>query len=151
IGFNSKGVVGIGIDLPSWRQGEIRRRLAFYTELLDRVRAVPGVSSASLRQGTMMAEASLQGTEFTIAGQPAGAGRTQAVMCSLAVASSRPLGILFLAGGQFDYTDARESLPVVVISQSAARQYWSDENPLGRKIRVGPPQSDEPWLTIVGV
>lgn len=151
IGFNSKGVVGIGIDLPFWRQGDIRRRLAFYAELLDRVRAVPGVSSASLGQGNIMGEAALQGTEFTIAGQPAGAARSQALMCSVEAAYFRTLGIPLLAGRQLEYTDARESLPVVVISQSAARQYWSDENPLGRQIRVGPPQSDEPWLTIVGV
>jgi putative ABC transport system permease protein len=151
IGYNPTGVVGIGIDLPSWREGDIRRKLAFYTELLDRVRAVPGVSSASLGQGNTMGEASLQGPEFTIAGQPVSAVRRQALLCSIEAAYFRTLGIPLLAGRQFDSTDARESLPVAVISQSAARHYWRDENPLGRQIRVGPPQSDEPWLTIVGV
>ena len=151
IGFNSKGVVGIGIDLPSWREGDVRRRLAFYTELLDRVRAVPGVSSASLSQGNMMGEASLQGTEFTIAGQPAGAVHGQALTCSVEGSYFRTLGIALLSGRQFEPADARESLPVVVISQSAARQYWNNENPLGRQIRFGPAQSEEPWLTIVGV
>ena len=151
IGFNSKGVVGIGIDLPSWREGDVRRRLAFYTELLDRVRVVPGVSSASLSQGNIMGDASLQGTEFTIAGEPGGAKHGQALVCSVEGSYFRTLGIPLLRGRQFDAADARESLPVVVISRSTAKQYWSNENPLGRQIRFGPAQSEEPWLTIVGV
>jgi putative ABC transport system permease protein len=151
IGFNSKGVVGVGIDLPAWREGDVRRRLAFYTELLDRVRAVPGVSSASLSQGNILGDASLQGMEFTITGQPAGAVRGQALICSVEGSYFRTLGIPLLRGRQFEPADARESLPVVVISQSAARQYFSSENPLGRQIRFGPAQSEEPWLTIVGV
>lgn len=144
IGFNSKGVVGVGIDLPAWREGDVRRRLAFYTELLDRVRAVPGVSSASLSQGNILGDASLQGMEFTITGQPAGAVRGQALICSVEGSYFRTLGIPLLRGRQFEPADARESLPVVVISQSAARQYFSSENPLGRQIRFGPAQSEEP-------
>jgi putative ABC transport system permease protein len=149
IGFNSKGVVAMGIDLPSWREGDIQRRLTFYRELLDGVRAVPGVSSASLTQDNTMGEASLQGTEFT--GQPSGDIHGQALTCSVESSYFRTLGIPLLAGRQFEPTDTRESLPVAVISRSAARRYWPNENPLGRQIRLSPAQSDEPWLTIVGV
>ena len=59
IGFNSKGVVGIGIDLPSWREGDVRRRLAFYTELLDRVRAVPPAEGGADPRGTHRARRAL--------------------------------------------------------------------------------------------
>ena len=149
IGFNSSGVVRIGIDLPSWRERDVRRRLAFYTELLHRVRSVPGVSSASLSQGNSMGEASFQGTEFTTG--RTGAVHGQALTCSVEGSYFRTLGIPLLAGRQFEPADTRESLPVAVISQSAAKEYWGNENPLGHRIRFAPTQPEEPGLTIVGV
>jgi predicted permease len=40
---------------------------------------------------------------------------------------------------------------VLIVSQALASQYWPGQNPLGKRLKWGPPQSDNPWLTVVGV
>lgn len=150
-GFNPRQAIGIGIDLPSWRAADADRRLSFYSELLERVRAVPGVASASLSQGNIMGDAALQGTDFTIADKPTDGEQARALTCSVGTDYFTTLGIPLLSGRQFENTDSRGSLPVAVISRTMARQYWGGENPVGRQIRLGSAQKEEPWLTIVGV
>jgi hypothetical protein len=55
-----------------------------------------------------------------------------------------------LQGRQFDEHDRGEREMVVIVSQSLARRFWPNDDPLGKRIKVGPPEG-EPWLTIVGV
>jgi hypothetical protein len=55
------------------------------------------------------------------------------------------------AGRDFSVADDGEALPVAVVNQSFAQQYFPGEDPLGRQIRMGTAESQEPWVTIVGV
>jgi putative ABC transport system permease protein len=54
-------------------------------------------------------------------------------------------------GRGFTEQDREQSLPVVVISEALAQRYWPGEDPTGRRIKLGSPESDRPWLTVVGV
>jgi predicted permease len=58
------------------------------------------------------------------------------------------MGIKLLAGRYFTDADRSGSLPVAVIDENLARQYWPNENPIGKRLRNG--DKDE-WSTIVGV
>ncbi len=40
---------------------------------------------------------------------------------------------------------------MTIIDERLAREYWPNESPIGRRIRFGPPEDNEPWHTIVGV
>jgi putative ABC transport system permease protein len=61
------------------------------------------------------------------------------------------MGIRLRDGRQISEQDGPDSLLVTVISDRMARQYWPGENPLGRHIKVGPADSTNPFLTVVGV
>jgi len=61
------------------------------------------------------------------------------------------MGITILAGRDFDERDAREASKVTIIDERLAREYWPDQDPIGKRIRFGPPEDNEPWHTIVGV
>jgi putative ABC transport system permease protein len=63
----------------------------------------------------------------------------------------KAIGIPFLQGRDFTDADTREGLKVTIIDERLAREYWPDQSPLGKRIRFGPPESNEPWHTIVGV
>ncbi len=59
------------------------------------------------------------------------------------------LGIPLLKGRSFSDADRNGASPVVVLSESAARHYWPNENPLGKRVRLG--TKSERWLTVVGI
>jgi predicted permease len=58
-------------------------------------------------------------------------------------------GIPVLRGRGFTDADREGAPPVVMLSESAARGYWPDEDPIGKRLRMGPPQA--PPLTVVGI
>lgn len=59
------------------------------------------------------------------------------------------LGIPMVGGRDFSWSDG--SAYIAVIDASLANQYWPGQNPIGRRIRLGPPENNEPWHTVIGV
>lgn len=48
-------------------------------------------------------------------------------------------------------TAYRSPSGVTIVDERLAREYWPNENPVGKRVRFGPPENNEPWHTIVGV
>jgi hypothetical protein len=63
----------------------------------------------------------------------------------------RVAGIPLLQGREFSVVDRSNSMPVAIVNESFARQYFPKGDTLGRRIKLGEPDSKEPWLTIVGI
>jgi putative ABC transport system permease protein len=61
------------------------------------------------------------------------------------------MGIPMVEGRDFTDADAEGSTPVTAVDERLARQYWPSESAIGKRIRFGPPEDNEPWHTIVGV
>jgi len=63
------------------------------------------------------------------------------------------MGIPLRQGRYFDETDNERSMPVAIINETMARQYWPDQNALGRRFRLGDSNVKRwrPWITVVGV
>jgi putative ABC transport system permease protein len=61
------------------------------------------------------------------------------------------MGIPLLAGRDFTDADGSGAPGVTIIDERLAQEYWPNETALGKRIRFGPPESNEPWQTIVGV
>jgi predicted permease len=59
------------------------------------------------------------------------------------------MSIALRQGRYFDNSDNKQSMPVVIINETMARQYWPDEDPLGKRFKLG--VANAPWLTIVGI
>jgi putative ABC transport system permease protein len=59
--------------------------------------------------------------------------------------------VSLLSGRFFDDGDKADGPGVVIIDETLARRFWSDGDPLGKRIKIGGNQSTNPWLTIVGV
>jgi predicted permease len=119
----------------------------FYADLRKRFEAIPGVSSATLSQSSIIsagiAGESYRGTMKIGAATIAGAG--------VMVVGPRfltTMQIPILAGREIDGRDQTGSTPVAVISERLARTYFGNENPVGRRIAF---QDDKRDLEIVGV
>jgi len=60
-------------------------------------------------------------------------------------------GISVLMGRDFSERDSKDAEKVTIVDERLVREYWPNQNPLGKRIRFGPPEDNEPWHTVVGV
>jgi putative ABC transport system permease protein len=127
------------------------QKIAFYRDVLDRLRAIPGVRSATAVSSLPYQDHS-SSRYFTIEGRPVEPGKTPVGMYQLAMPSYFPtLRIPLRAGRPIGESDGRDAPKVVVISQHMADRWWKNQSPLGQHIKLGAADSKNPWLTIVGV
>jgi putative ABC transport system permease protein len=63
----------------------------------------------------------------------------------------KTMNIPLRQGRYFTNADNENSLPVAIVNEQMARQYWPGENALGRRFKIGGPDTDRPWTTIVGI
>jgi predicted permease len=62
----------------------------------------------------------------------------------------RALGISLLAGRFFTRADTEKAQLVVIVNHKLAEHYWPGSDPIGKRIRIGAPETQTPWLTVVG-
>lgn len=129
---------------------DLRIRSQFYADVLDRLRAVPGVKAASGVAYLGMGREPRAPRDFLIQGRPEGrAGeRPQAEHHAITADYFKTLEIPVRAGRDFNQTDTLERPRVAIINEAMARIAFPGETPLGQHIRVN---DRSPWMEIVGV
>ena len=151
LGFTTDRVLVAYTDYAVRRREEdIRIRSAFYTDLLDRLRAVPGVSAAAGVAYLPMGREPRAARDYFIQGRPEGqpGERPQAEHHAITPDYFETLEIPVRAGRDFDRTDTPERPEVAIINEALARIAFPGESPLGQHIRTN---SRSPWMEIVGV
>jgi putative ABC transport system permease protein len=151
-GFDADNLAMVSLLLPDDKRREPRTMLAFHRQLLDEVKALPGVISASpihLGPGTGTLGLS---APLVFEGQTPEEAKKNPWSTWEPVLPSyfRTLGIPIVLGRGFSDDDRRGGAPVAIVSESVARRYWPGQNPLGKRLRVAP-TSEWPWVTVVGV
>ncbi|MEX2263378.1 MAG: ABC transporter permease [Bryobacteraceae bacterium] len=140
------------VSLAGPRFDKPAARIAFWDELLARIRALPGVEAASISLTIPP-----YGTEFDdyeIEGKPLPEGEEHPSVPVPFVSHDyrKTLGVPLLRGRWFDSRDRADTPRVTVISESMARKHFSGENPVGRRMKYGgPTQTWHPYMEIIGV
>ncbi|HYM22063.1 MAG TPA: ABC transporter permease [Vicinamibacterales bacterium] len=150
-GFRSGGMLTADVNVQIPKYQDQQRRGRFYTDVLQRVRAIPGVTAAG---ATSDLPYTSRGDTMSLAieGRPAPAGAIQDVLFRLVSAGYlETIGARLVTGRLLGPADRADSLPVVVINETMARQYWPAENPLGHRVDTGTGDGVPRWMTIVGV
>ncbi len=131
---------------------DLRTRSRFYADVLDRLRAVPGVSAASGVAYLGMGREPRSPRDFYIQGRPEGrpGERPQAEYHAIMADYFKTLEIPIRAGRDFDRTDTPERPPVAIVNETLARNAFPGESPIGQRIRTGT-SPRAPWMEIVGV
>ncbi|HXG68898.1 MAG TPA: ABC transporter permease [Blastocatellia bacterium] len=151
-GLNPNNVLTMQVSLPQAKYREAQKRILFFQQLLKRVETLPGVESAGMISNLPLGGSSW-GRSLTVEGRPV-LGVGEAPMINHCVVSPdyfRTMGIPLVAGRDFTDADTRDSTLVTIINETLAREFWPDESPLGKRIRFGPPENNEPWHTIIGI
>ena len=137
-GFEVGEALTFRIGLPAESYQDESRRVAFFSRLLERLSALPGAKTAAATLGLP-----LNGTQMNISFEIDGAPELPAAQQpSMEMRAATPsyfsaMGIPVLRGRGFEAGDIAGSPQVVVITQSAARKYFKDENPIGQRITLG--------------
>jgi putative ABC transport system permease protein len=152
VGFRSEGVLTFRVALPAARYRTEQQRTVFYQQVAERLKALPGVSSAaaiSFLPLTMSGRT----TGVSIQGEPAlAAGQVRMVdFRSVSPGYFGAMSIPIHAGRDVAWSDMPATQPVIVVSETTARTFWPGQNALGKRLKLGRPDQDRPWLTIVGI
>ncbi len=137
--------------LPEYKYKERSQQTAFYTQVLARVRALPGVVSAGYTTSVPL-EWKGGASNLTIEGkQPPPDSNWNANHRQVTEDYLQTLGTPLRNGRYFNAMDHERSPMVAIINEAMARKYWPGEEPLGKRFKLGEAESRRPWLTIVGV
>ena len=124
------------------------RRIQFFTQALEKVQRVPGVESAAFTSLLPFSDdpSGTYGASFEV-DQPGGAENVFRYVVSAGYFEA--MRIPLLRGRFLDDRDQSGRLSAVVISESLARSEFGKEDPIGKRVHVGP--VDWPWYNVVGV
>jgi putative ABC transport system permease protein len=147
LGFRPEGLTVTNVTLPASRYPDPKSRIQFFDTLIDRLGSQPVALSTAL--------------------PPYGAGSSVMHISNAPVAPElerhdvgertvnpeyfEVLGVQLLRGRVFDAHDRASSLPVAVINDAVAREYFSGVDPIGQRICIGDLSDNNPWRVIVGV
>jgi putative ABC transport system permease protein len=143
LGFEPSHVLTARVDLPRTRYPEATARQRFFDRLLERVRALPGVTGAAAGSSVLGSSSS---SSFTIEGRP------QPIEQPMTFDVITPdffqvLQIPLLSGRIFSDRDTADAPLVAIINETAAKTHWPNVNPVGQRFTFG---SDR-WMTVVGI
>jgi len=136
-GFQDANVLTARVSLPGARYSEPARVSGFYSDVLSRVSALPGVRSAAGVTFLPLAGPGI-GTSYHDASLPTPAPGESPICDVRPVTPNffRTMGIPQIAGRDFTAADTGESPRVAIISETLARRHFSDRDPLGQRVHV---------------
>ena len=151
-GFNPDRMLVFNLSLPSSKYPGAAERTAFYHQLTDRLAALPGVKTVAgvshlpLAGGTWNNSYMVEGQDYANpADVPVGNVR------AATPGYFRTMEIPLLAGRDFTEADRADAAPVAIIDATLARHQFPKQDPLGKRLKLGGPGSQDTWKTIVGV
>jgi putative ABC transport system permease protein len=152
-GFRPERVVTASVQLPSGRYPTAATVKPFYRQVVEAMRAIPGVSAAAA--GTDRPLHVQERRTFTPDATAVNMSSLNRVIAASWVAGSyfEALGVTLVRGRFFTDTDGRTGARVVIVSEQMARRLWPGQDPIGRQIKWGidVPENTNPWMTVVGV
>ncbi|MFN8000459.1 MAG: ABC transporter permease [Acidobacteriota bacterium] len=154
-GFNPRQVLTATVSLSGAPQYVGAARETYYQQLMARLRALPGVASASAINHLPLA-GDVWGTAVTIEGQPLpppGQG-IEGIYRVVRPAYFQSMGINLRAGRDFTDRDGPDAPGAVIVNEALAKTYWPAGDAVGKRITLDDPrdQTQAPkWLTVVGV
>jgi predicted permease len=150
-GFRSENVLSSLISLNFTKYGTPESQLAFYQQVLDKLATKPGVISAAFASPfPRETKADPAVGTMRIEGRPLPKG-TPSPHANLHVVSEQyfqTLGIPLRRGRLFTSGDRQKTMDVILISESLAKHFWPDSDPIGQRITL---DDGKTWNTVVGV
>jgi putative ABC transport system permease protein len=155
LGFETRGVLSVEVDVPRLRSDDVAKRRQFFEEMLRKVKPLPGVGSAAIVTLRPLSGPVGMDWPFIVEGQaPKDAQRNPLLNFeTVSPGYFETMGIPLKRGRDFTESDRDGQPGVVVVSEALAMRYWPGQDPIGKRIKIPLPTTrfDNTWLSVVGV
>ena len=151
LGFAPQHVTTAGYSLPQKQYGKQPQINTFNRELLLKLNRLPGVQSVGLT--SMLPSQGVNNNQtFVVDGYipPPGADMNLATVTQVMGNFFPAMGIHLLRGRFFTDADHAGTQLVLIVNHKLAQHYWPNQDPIGKRIHIGTPKMQTPWLTVVG-
>ena len=149
LGYETDDILTMRLSLPQSDYPEPEDVAAFYEQLLDRIVEMPGVASAGAVR-LLPLTGTIGDWSIRIEGRPDSPGDNPHGDWQVVTPGYFETMDLERVEGRFlEPRDRADALPVVVINETMAREYWPGESAIGKRFRMG--GEDAPWFTVVGI
>ena len=151
-GFDPENVITANLVLPAAKYRDQPSRAAFYEDLVQRVKATPGIQSAAVVNFIPLGGAN-SSDSYLVEGEPEPAPGNE-YLGRYRVSTPdyfQTMGISIVRGRGFTEQDKAGGPRVVVVNETLARKHWPDQEAIGKRIRFDGPVDENPWMEIVGV
>ena len=148
MGFDARGLAVVPVRLPEATYPEPERAARYFGEALERVRQIPGITSAAAVSVAPFA-GNNPGLIYTLPDRPLGAGERSpdADYRVITPGYIGTLGVRLVTGRDFSEQDRAGAPDVMLVSETMSRRTWPSENPVGRQVRT----ADARVYTVIGV
>ena len=153
LGFDRVHTLTSELYLPDAKYGDPVRVRAFFRDAVARVAALPGVRAAGAVLLRPLAGPDGFDYPLSLEGMDTETQRRQPLVNYEAVTPGyfEAVAIPVLKGRGVSASDDERAPKVVVVSAATAHRFWPGESPIGKRLKWGPPSSQEPWVEVVGV
>jgi len=151
-GFDPNHVLTAQLSLPTARYPKVEQRMAFYQQVVARLKALPGVASVAGTSAIPLSWMEI-GAGILIEGRPQADSVDKLPLSkveAVTVDYFRTLGILLIQVRGFTEQDNKDAPAAVIINETFARRYLPGEDPIGKRLKVGA-DPDDSWQSIVGI
>lgn len=150
LGFNPEQLLTMSLRLPFNDYKEPERRVNYFQQTLANLQQLPGVEAAGICFSLPMTGDGATDRVW-IEGRPDPPKGEEPVLRGGSVSTNyfKAMGIAFRHGRAFTDEEVWQGRPVIIVNEMFSRRFFPGENPVGKRIKVGPPNA--PYSTIVGV
>lgn len=151
LGYRPDHVLSASYSLPEKQYVTQLAINGFNQELIRRLQQLPGVKYAGFTT-FLPASGRFSNSTFVVEGYvpPPGADMNLATFVTVEGDYLQALGVRLLAGRFFTSADTADSQLVAIINRKFAQHYWPNNDPVGKRFRIGMPESPTLWMTVVG-
>ncbi|HYU35096.1 MAG TPA: ABC transporter permease [Thermoanaerobaculia bacterium] len=151
-GLDPRGILTVRLDLPENEYTDAASTVRLVTQLLERVRAIPGVQSAGMIDQLPLA-GSGSSSGHTIEGLSLPPGAMPLLLATRLVSPGyfEALHVPLREGRSFDRLDPARAGTEVVVSEALARRFWPGQSALGKRLSPGIDTTAPCWYTVAGV
>lgn len=149
-GFRRDNVLTASVSLPESTYPTLERINTFHSQALERLSAVSGIGGVAAVSWLPFGGSLLSGD--IIVDTPSGASEVWAAKPAVSPDYFRVMGIAIVRGRPFSEADTADRQHVVIVTESVASRLWADDDPIGKRLKLGfGSPADQPWTSVVGV